>query len=145
MTNCVSATVVHQQCPHVFIYQGLLLCYQREGDEPVPGCTGEGAFSKDYCYDAGATLDTLMDMGNNGYPTGVFPLQRCQGDCDSDDDCAGNLVCFTRTLEAVPSCIGEGRFEFDYWYVDDESSKQSTLGSRNTNSSSITRLQIVKR
>jgi Bacterial protein of unknown function (DUF839) len=29
-----------------------LLCFQRSALEPVPGCLGEGAYGKDYCYSA---------------------------------------------------------------------------------------------
>ena len=37
------------------------------------------------------------------------PCLRCQGDCDDDGGCAGDLECFSRSgFEAVPGCIGEG-------------------------------------
>jgi hypothetical protein len=33
----------------------------------------------------------------------------CEGDCDSDSDCAGDLICLQRDgFEAVPGCSGEG-------------------------------------
>ena len=36
---------------------------------------------------------------------------QCEGDCDSDADCEGNLTCFKRDgLESVPGC-GSGGFE----------------------------------
>lgn len=36
-----------------------------------------------------------------------FPLKLCQGDCDSDFDCQGGLVCFQRNAQqAVPGCRG---------------------------------------
>jgi len=44
---------------------------------------------------------------SDGSPASAFPLGACQGDCDSDADCAGNLVCHQRgTFEAVPTCLG---------------------------------------
>ena len=38
------------------------------------------------------------------------PLSRCQGDCDKDWDCAGDLVCLQRSAagEDVPGCTGGG-------------------------------------
>ena len=46
----------------------------------------------------------------------------CEGDCDSDLECMGDLVCFERTgFTNVPGCQGEGRFSSDYCYqVTDE-------------------------
>lgn len=36
-----------------------------------------------------------------------YPLDQCQGDCDVDAHCRGNLVCFQRNgSESVPGCIG---------------------------------------
>lgn len=36
-----------------------------------------------------------------------FPLQRCEGDCDRDSDCAGDMVCHQRdAYEFVPNCAG---------------------------------------
>ena len=37
------------------------------------------------------------------------PCQECEGDCDDDDECAGNLICFQRNgFTAVPGCEGSG-------------------------------------
>lgn len=37
-------------------------------------------------------------------PTGAL-LQVCEGDCDNDDECEGDLICFQRSRgEAVPGC-----------------------------------------
>lgn len=56
-------------------------------------------------------LDTVGNDGN--FPN--YPLFRCQGDCDVDDDCAGELVCFQRVMdEDVPGCLGPGDFSIDY-------------------------------
>mmetsp|Transcript_877 Transcript_877/g.1838 ORF Transcript_877/g.1838 Transcript_877/m.1838 type:complete len:346 (+) Transcript_877:174-1211(+) len=36
-----------------------------------------------------------------------YPLDRCRGDCDGDEDCKGNLICFQRkSYESVPGCRG---------------------------------------
>jgi hypothetical protein len=44
-----------------------------------------------------------------------MPLGLCQGDCDTDDDCLDELVCFQREyLERVPGCSGQGTASYDY-------------------------------
>ena len=47
----------------------------------------------------------------NAVIIGVDPSQllgRCEGDCDTDDDCAGDLVCFQRAWnDAIPGCHTE--------------------------------------
>lgn len=46
-------------------------------------------------------------VGTFGAP--FAPLQKCDGDCDFDFECAGNLKCFHRVgFEAVPGCNGVG-------------------------------------
>jgi hypothetical protein len=50
------------------------------------------------------------ELGVEGYP-----LQECQGDCDTDDECAGDLICFQRDEnEVVPGCVGVAEEERDY-------------------------------
>lgn len=40
----------------------------------------------------------------------TIKLDECQGDCDKDSDCLGDLVCFHRKNgEDVPGCIGNSR------------------------------------
>lgn len=100
----------------LFHEQGLLMCFKRTGTEVVPGCSGTGQSGADYCYDAGATITTLREVGNNGIPSSRFPMAACQGDCDTDSDCIGDLVCFQRGgLEEVPGCMGSGVVGTDYW------------------------------
>ena len=42
-------------------------------------------------------------------------LQVCEGDCDHNSDCAGDLRCFKRgALEDVPGCSGKGISNYDY-------------------------------
>jgi hypothetical protein len=53
-------------------------------------------------------------VGNNGEiadgKEAEFPLGPCQGDCDSDDDCAEGLYCFDDDgPETVPGCNGVRR------------------------------------
>ena len=43
----------------------------------------------------------------------------CQGDCDSDSDCASGLRCFQRySYIAVPGCTGSGS---NNWIIVDKS------------------------
>jgi hypothetical protein len=55
-----------------------------------------------------ASTSKFERTGNDGSPTSAFPLQKCQGDCDTDDDCATNLKCFVRKpgddITKIPGC-----------------------------------------
>lgn len=45
------------------------------------------------------------------------PCGRCEGDCDMDEECQGNLQCKQRwNTEAVPGCSGTGVSGKDYCY-----------------------------
>lgn len=111
---------------------GNLVCFQRRTGsyQAVPGCLGgESVYDgTDYCARRSTPITTTPGggshsdnalpevtlSGNNGRPYQNFPLQRCQGDCDSDRECADNLVCFQRSISrssspSVPGCKG-----FDY-------------------------------
>mmetsp|Transcript_16128 Transcript_16128/g.39485 ORF Transcript_16128/g.39485 Transcript_16128/m.39485 type:complete len:364 (+) Transcript_16128:157-1248(+) len=58
------------------------------------------------------TLSFVGDNNNNGHE---FPLGMCEGDCDSDNDCMGNLICMQRSgTESVPGCNGSGQGGKDY-------------------------------
>jgi len=68
---------------------------------------------------------TLVDIARSG----VSDLQKCEGDCDGDDDCAGSLECLRRSgSESVPGCEGTGTDGWDYCYdpLDDPEVSQST-------------------
>ena len=48
----------------------------------------------------------LVIYGNNG-DFSVYPLPLCGGECDTDTDCEGDLVCFQRNRgDPVPGCSG---------------------------------------
>jgi Bacterial protein of unknown function (DUF839) len=93
---------------------GDLLCYQRSDLQSVPGCSEDGIKAKDYCY-KNSDDATLTYTGDNEKPARSFPLGMCEGDCDSDSDCAGSLRCFQRDgIEHVPGCTGDGISGKDY-------------------------------
>ena len=60
----------------------------------------------------------LEIAGNDGSPGYAFPLQACQGDCDDDADCSGDMICFQRNgNEIVPGCVGTPQNARDYCVV----------------------------
>lgn len=97
-----------------------LVCGWRnhEGDDDgvdafVPGCSldpreiGEG--SEDFCYKP-QDPNTVVIMADRELSLGMenYPLQRCQGDCWSDDDCVGDLICiyFDEDVHDPADCVG---------------------------------------
>jgi len=90
---------------------GDLICFQRRADENVPGCTNVPGFTtEDFCIPKPTNL--LQNIGN-GHINGYYG--ECQGDCDSNSDCFGDLVCFERSgYEPVPGCVGAGNNGVDY-------------------------------
>lgn len=91
-----------------------LVCFQRDDYTPVPGCNGEGVENYDYCVlSSSAAIGEPLLMGYGDSPG--FSLGLCQGDCDSDTDCAHGLVCFQRDgVAPVPGCTGVGVEDYDY-------------------------------
>lgn len=101
--------------------EGLVCLLRDTGDfTSIPGCSGTAedtgaGDSIDYCV--APRWDMLDIVGNNGYPASAWPLQECQGDCDSDADCAGHLKCHRRDgQEKITGCIGKGVTGEDYCY-----------------------------
>ena len=95
-----------------------MICFQRNDgylNGRVPGCSGTAEGKTDYCVVP--TDDMLQYVGNNNRPREAFPLEECQGDCDSDDDCAGQLKCYQRSNDDLtPGCLGKGQERKDYCY-----------------------------
>jgi len=114
--------VCEGDCDTSFDCAGDLICFGRNSDEQVPGCedpyndiTVHGG--NDFCCDPnvdGCTA-TLTFVGNN--EDDVFPLEICEGDCDTDDDCARGLRCFQRNeTNPVPGCRGDPFGNEDYCF-----------------------------
>jgi hypothetical protein len=57
--------------------------------------------------------NALFSYGRNP-PSDAFPLAICEGDCDVDGDCAGDLVCYQRDSGRVPGCSGTPSSNLDY-------------------------------
>ena len=94
------------------------------------GCYGE---DKEELYTCHATTDSIPSPSPTPPTAGgsededgdkatteikvVFPLGECLGDCDNDNDCQGNLICYQRgPYDDVPGCDGgktfQGRADF---------------------------------
>lgn len=104
-----------------------LICYQRDANEPVPGCLGGDSFSSnsDFCIvdpmnipiatqptpspTPTADLPRVEFVGKKGDPPEAFPLDVCQADCDSDQDCKYGLYCYDRKNkeDPTPGCNSE--------------------------------------
>ena len=80
-----------------------LICYQRWQIESVPFCEGRGVRKRDYC--AYRPPDYLLHVGND---LGVGAYGLCEGDCDKDSDCIGDLKCFRRSCTTPV----EGNYSF---------------------------------
>ena len=89
-----------------------LKCWQRNGYERIPGCSGRGTRNWDYCTDS-EYFKSLVDLNSNGNGNGGLGM--CQGNCNQDSDCASGLKCFFRNgYVSVPGCLGSGQSGWDY-------------------------------
>lgn len=122
-----------------------LVCFEKDEHTDVPGCTGGlGDSSRtDYCVRkelVGGLPSPTKPMPTPPSPSPVFPhvrfvandqnnmkLGRCEGDCDYDSDCKGNMECYQRRkYEAAPGCSGGD--------IDDSYNDYCAPASKNTSS-----------
>jgi len=88
-----------------------LYCFHRIlSSTLVPGCDAGGSGdigTHDYCTNVPSTV--LQDAGRHGC-TEANPCVQCQGDCDSDAQCAEGLHCFQRNTFSmlIPGCSAGG-------------------------------------
>jgi hypothetical protein len=105
-------------------------CLHRNATEAVPECDGVGEYGVNYCYKA--KREELQIHGIDGFPGHHYPLKECEGNCQSDNDCKDDLLCFIRSgAEEVPGCYGLGEPGFSYCYdpyPDDNDKKRSGKG-----------------
>jgi hypothetical protein len=115
--------------------KGNLLCFQRNGIQAVPGCTGSGTSGRDYCYEPTAPVTVTVTSNTQVTPvastntaiTNIFgrlrgsgcsksrPCGVCEGDCDNNDECAGNLICYQKLGPGrVPGCSGYDTSNTDF-------------------------------
>jgi len=106
-------------CDHDGQCTGFLICYRRHGYINIPGCAGSGVQHKDYCIDPtdSPDLPLILVNGDGGNCSENNPCNICEGDCDSDTECASGLECFKRgDFASVPGCSGSGDWGRDYCY-----------------------------
>lgn len=100
-----------------------LLCFHCRGYDFVPGCEGPGLPAQSYCYDPfvdGLTVNELLSIKDNNRDK-KDRCAKCSGDCDEDEDCDKNLICFKRTgFEPVTGCAGQGTFGTEYCFNPDD-------------------------
>jgi hypothetical protein len=105
-----------------------MTCFQRNGMQPIPGCASGGKMDRrgyDFCYftstgnNMGLTTHEVVNKGVSGC-SNTKRCGLCQGDCDSDLECAPSLKCFQRNgLQPVPGCnmVKQGnRRGFDFCF-----------------------------
>jgi hypothetical protein len=117
---------------------GILKCFQRDGFEAVPGCTGKGKNSTDYCYDPADGPGSLEVVSGTG-----TTLSRCQGHCDSDSNCADDLACFQQdgTNTFIPGCTGQVTSGTNYCYNPDDFNDLVTIQYESRDSEGLSRCQ----
>ncbi|CAB9510452.1 expressed unknown protein [Seminavis robusta] len=128
-----------------------LVCYQRRFDEPIPWCRGNALNSVDYCVKPPPTVEEVPPATMSpttmatAAPTDMvvalqtvgdepeMPLGICQGDCDTNDDCLDDLICFQRDhVEPVPGCVGTGSVSYDYCIIDPYATASPTMDPNST-------------
>ena len=112
------------------------LCMQRDQNNKVPGCFGGTSDGWDYCYIPSLKANRpVLDKERVGVlelysprADGIAGGARCEGDCDSDLECRGDLICFVRDSSKtgctskqltcddspVPGCKGTGTSGWSY-------------------------------
>merc|ERR1712068_11925 len=105
------------------------------------GCLAGGSGdipTHDYCYAVPSSISALADSdgalqnwGGEGC-TPDNPCGPCQGDCDNDNDCEGNLKCWFRdSSDSTPSgCLAGGSGDIpthDYCYESEPASGRRML------------------
>ena len=96
--------------------QGDMVCHQRDRDEAVPfGCGGTPVSGVDYCVEP-SKLGNQLKFVDFEYCNISNPCGKCSGDCDSDAECQGNLVCHQRDWDdpGPPGCDGIPESIADY-------------------------------
>lgn len=94
------------------------VCFFRAEAIGVPGCRGGRDYDNnhDFCI-LKKDLPMSIEFVCNGFDCDfdTKPLQQCQADCDEDEECGGDLVCFSRTNNgAVPGCMGGSEYDSPY-------------------------------
>jgi hypothetical protein len=86
-----------------------LKCFQRSGNEKVPGCEGNAVKDADYCILKEKFIKNIPSHKKRG------KLGQCEGDCNSNNDCQTGLICKQRSGNSkVVGCAGNPIKNWDY-------------------------------
>lgn len=98
-------------------------------------------------------LSQLQYLGRNVCNISA-PCQRCNGDCDSDDDCSGELICFQRSTgdsSQVPGCevgglgdITGGDYCFDPTHFDGSPVVSATTAVPTSTSAEVSSMPLLR-
>ncbi|CAB9508319.1 expressed unknown protein [Seminavis robusta] len=96
-----------------------LVCYFREAGDAIPKCCSNGNFvrstsDENYCVTAGCAAwtldptnpDPIANLQDDDYLNENWPeIEECEGDCDYNYQCKGDLVCYQRDKDDnTPNC-----------------------------------------
>jgi len=111
-----------------------LVCYHRdivddEEEDIIPGCSLD---DNEELHTTNSVCVTPEDMPTNAIAR-TAPIRRklqlgeCQGDCDSNSDCRGGLVCYQRGRgDRVPGCSGKNLGTTRDYCVQSNSNQRNT-------------------
>ena len=72
-------------------------------------CTSDSVLDRSLVFTQNAFRCSRCELPN---------ADRCEGDCDRDSDCEGDLICFFSSIvETVPGCVGLTEKGVDYCYT----------------------------
>jgi len=133
--------------------EGLYCFMKDESITSVPGCVGFDTSRTDFCIYRNSLLDegslestsTVSDFAKINEISALPMLSPkklglCEGDCDSDEDCAEDLFCFIKDtgVLSVPGCNGFDMSRTDYCTYKNMTTSSSSAPPANYSSSSIT-------
>jgi len=101
-----------------------LVCHDKDaGGDPIPGCKGTDNSMTEWCIPIEYSGRTRAPSPPTPPPEAVDPIpfvlpprpcsstdpcQRCQGHCEGDNECVGDLICHDKEAggSPIPGCIG---------------------------------------
>ena len=71
-----------------------------------------------YCVEVNASPALAISGADNGVrSSGLKQLEICEGNCETDENCKGNLVCFQRSgTQQIPGCGGNPNLDSGFNY-----------------------------
>jgi len=109
-----------------------LTCFQRDAGDPVPGCVGGESVGvgTDFCIKISSGVESA-EQARQSTTSRASGLGKCEGDCDYDSDCRGNMICYQRSRgdRAPPQCPDiNTRRQIDYCVDPDDPAPAAPTG-----------------